>query len=502
MFVRYAHNLLEHGIYGWNAGIKAYGCTSVAYVLSNTFWIKLGALSLFSIPTFLLAHATVYLFLALAVCYRLIAKVVIRQQPYLPYLRFGVMVAILGNGYLWVNVTGMDTMMSLFANVLLIYASFSYLRNPRPIWLIGFALCAYFTYFVRPDNALFTVGYPFLFLWAYQVPRRDVIACMGLISLLLLIDAGVKYQYFGYVFPIPFVVKSSGFFAGYVGIEIWNTWHYLAGMLFWAAPFVWVILMKANRDSLRKLLPFALPLLGTWLLLIDKVQIMGWYGRLFIPSLPFLIGMSLVLLDQSAADFAQPLKQPPKQWLRTGFVWLTLIGVSWGLGNWIFGRKAAQAQKEAEALRVPMHIPDPVEDIESGKIFDHLMYIMDTLDAPRLVIAASEYGALSAFNLERRIVCLAGLHNELAREAKGLNASVIQASLAKEKPDFIWMPHEHYVGLHRTILLESSFRSDYHYYHRYLRYGMAIRKDSPYRELLEQFVAEAYDQAEIVPTPY
>src|SRR5438105_14248162 len=37
MFMRYADNIINHHVYGWNPGEKAFGCTSIVY----TFFIAL-----------------------------------------------------------------------------------------------------------------------------------------------------------------------------------------------------------------------------------------------------------------------------------------------------------------------------------------------------------------------------------------------------------------------------------------------------------------------------
>ena len=126
MFIRYAYNLAEHGVFGWNADEAAYGCTSTGYVFSNYLLIKTGIASLLSQEKLLVLQSVFYFLLALFFIHKSNLLILTKENVFRWEISLGVLLLVLLNPLLRRNLTGMDTMMSLMSNALLIYCAFNY----------------------------------------------------------------------------------------------------------------------------------------------------------------------------------------------------------------------------------------------------------------------------------------------------------------------------------------------------------------------------------------
>jgi hypothetical protein len=129
MFIRYAENMKNHGVFGWNADQPSYGCTSAGYVFSNYLLIKLGLLNLLNQGRFLMLHSLLYFFGGLLFLFRVLKYILSGHKNSL-IIVLGTITFLLILPITVKNaVTGMDTSMSFFANTLLIYAAYFFLKK-------------------------------------------------------------------------------------------------------------------------------------------------------------------------------------------------------------------------------------------------------------------------------------------------------------------------------------------------------------------------------------
>jgi hypothetical protein len=102
-----------------------------------------------------------------------------------------------------------------------------------------------------------------------------------------------------------------------------------------------------------------------------------------------------------------------------------------------------------------------------------------------LVMTTTEMGFLSAMNPRKKIIDLAGL-NEREFAHRPFDADRLLTDMA---PDLIYMPHDDYTKMIADIQGSPAFAGYEHYDKRQLqtnKFGMAIRKDSPYYEQMHQ----------------
>ena len=111
-----------------------------------------------------------------------------------------------------------------------------------------------------------------------------------------------------------------------------------------------------------------------------------------------------------------------------------------------------------------------------------------------LFFAATEHGFLSSKQADKRILCLVGLHNTASLEGKALNAEQMESSLKEYAPDLIWMPHYDYPALNYYLVKAPYFEQNYDWYPELLDFGLAVKRDSPYREKMMIKLKEFYPE--------
>jgi hypothetical protein len=106
-----------------------------------------------------------------------------------------------------------------------------------------------------------------------------------------------------------------------------------------------------------------------------------------------------------------------------------------------------------------------------------------------LVMATTEVGYLSAMNPYKKVIDMAGL-NEAAFALEPFDAERLLKDMT---PDLVYMPHEDYTKMVANIQSSPSFEGYEYWDKRQLqtnKFGMAIRKDSPYYQQMRDIVAQ------------
>lgn len=501
MFIRYAFNLDVHGIYGWNSNQVSYGCTSIAYVFSTWFFRKIGILQDMNLWIFPKIHSVLYLLLIFLMCFYLAKLILKNKQKY--FIEISLLICIILAFTLSPQINGMDTLMAIFTNCILVYAAFNYIKKQTSFTMFLLIASAYFTFLTRPDNLVYATLFPFLLLIVNKVILKKILLFTGVFSFILTLHLYILYIYFGNPMPIPYYVKSAAFYDAYIEIANWNTIKYLAQYLALYSIFIFAIFLGLKKQLLIRLLPLLIPVVITILILMTKVQIMGFNGRYYATSVPFIVVASLLSFDTlkgSIKGFISSNKYR-MAFIIVGFI-LTYVALI-QIGDFVFEQKKEKALVNASKYRIKIDKQMKVD--KRLKYKERLYWISDLVKSvgdDSLVVAASEHGLISANNLNTKILCLAGLHNTEVLKEKKFNNKVITKSLSKLKPDIIWMPHNAYVALNFNLLNNSEFKEHYEYYHDLVKFGIAIRKDSKFKLQIEDFVNESFHTKKLIPTQY
>ncbi len=487
MALRYAYNLAIHGEYTWNSGERSFGCTSVF----NTFFLSIfyffGIDKYFSGKAILLFNTHIWICLSMILWYRsaiLIAKTDSknsentqnendfenRKTLNLWFLSAGVFSIL---HLLQANmVNGMDTCLGIFGNTLLIYTLLEFRGKPTIFKLFLGAIAAYLTFLMRPDSGIYSALFPILFFYAIKTPFKQIFLFYILWIFLFSLDSFVKYEYFGYIFPLPFYVKKAGFYEGFLGWDLWKTHIFAQNFLLALLPSIIAICLFLQRKYWKLAAAFCLPFCLTLLYFSSVFQIMGGNSRYYMASLPFMLLGGLVLVD----GFSKKINTK-------NLVLLCFAALSFHV--FIRFTTAYFAKQEKSANEVAAQYPQSKyghffqkshkEWYKSLEVYSKIIQKLPST----AVVAGSEYGLASCENKQTKIMDWAGLHNEDMAFGRGIGFT-----LQRYKPDFIWMPHHHYSKQYAMICENEYFKTNYDFYPNTLLYGIAIRKNSVYKTMI------------------
>jgi len=105
-------------------------------------------------------------------------------------------------------------------------------------------------------------------------------------------------------------------------------------------------------------------------------------------------------------------------------------------------------------------------------------------------VAATEVGYLGERAGQANVIDMAGLNdNEIALHGFDVHALLLR------KPDVIWMPNTDYTYQNAWMMSDPELLQEYDVYAGAANYGLAIRKDSPYRVEIDQQMQVFWDAA-------
>ena len=190
-------------------------------------------------------------------------------------------------------------MLSFAANCALLCALALVSRAPTMQRALLLALCAYGAFLVRPDNGLYMLLVPTLYLLLIlRCGRRITIGFVATLVALLLVDGAAKWIVFGDPMPLSFYVKATGFYDGYAGGHKWNPVREVVDFTLATSPLWGAMVLTAKRCDWRYLAVFLAPLVVTFTYFSSVVQITGSFYRFYLPSFAFLVVLAIVLLDR------------------------------------------------------------------------------------------------------------------------------------------------------------------------------------------------------------
>jgi hypothetical protein len=483
MFYRYALNI-RHGLgVSWNPdGMHTYGETAPLWGLA--VWL-LSYLPFGPSKTLVLGSAMCSFGALIAMAWAVAANAKSKTMS-LFAVAFGlVMLPLVFTEIYSLNAaTGMETMLALLLCGMLAGMVLLWQRGkiaPESVSLVGLLL-----FLTRPEAALVVVLMPIVAMLLLRGPSK---ASLG--RLLGWFFAGVALEmllckvYFHTALPLSFSIKSLHGYVGYAG-----NWKPISAMyLFFSTyrAYVLALALFARRRDWRLLAIFFVPLLATFCYLLTVTQIMGFLARYYMPYLALVVVPALLVVDRRIAEWQAGDRSA---WSGRDLVWhgaavtvvlLCTVGpVPPGIGR-ILDRRlyAGTMVYDSVTLHVAAQKPLP-----PTLYLDTMWGLTDELVAPLPAgasVAASEVGYLGAKAPQVTIIDTAGL-NDTRIALHGFNMDALLA----RKPDILWLPHPDYTYQRGLMLTDPALLQQYDVFAGAANYGLAIRKDSPYRAQIEQ----------------
>lgn len=493
-FCRYADHLWAGWGLAWNpGGPQTFGCTSLLYA----FWIALlRALTSLTPWQVLAIGSFVPGLLALVAMGLACGRVAGTSVLHRPIVGCGcvALAACVQPAFFFHIQTGMDTTTAILTNALLILAAVDPRLTQSAKRLALVACLAYLTYLARPDNLLYALLFPSLRLVldsGSDARRRwrALAVFATILGVLLLADAGVKTLVFGNPLPLPFYAKRGDFYAGYIGAPRWNPVYATQDFLLYQAVPLVLLVLTVGRHSWQLALAALVPMVLTFAYLGTAIQIMGYEARFYYPAMPFVLVAAYRAVDTALPRLRGLTWRTSLRRLGARSVALAVLGLLVFPG----GNKAAlwyeaYCQRRHPDLRTPgvygaaQAIP-PLDWVPSMRAITRLVGNCP----PKTLWAMSEHGFVGAMFPNVTIIDFAGLHDR-----DTLTGQSIVAHALAQKPDVIWFPHSHYTGMVAALEASPVLAEDYDYWPGAFGYGLAVRKQSPWRAEIDRALHDVW----------
>lgn len=479
MFLRYAHNV-RHGLgYSWNLdGVHTYGPTSLLWSLCTLLlsYLPTDPWTQLLIGSFLCSVAAV-LMMSRAVAANAETEAMRSTLRVLPLVVLPVFATTVfaGNQF-----TGMETMLAMALCAALAGLTLLWSRGLAHPVAVGVA--AFLLMLARPESALVGAMLPAL-LWYLQDGERPPMKQLALLYGIFIGAAVLQLLgcriYFGTPVPLSVYMKGKHAYSGYRGV-----WHpelllivFLTGVQMFLAP----LLLLARRNDLRLLFAFGAPLVALCLYLQTVTQIMGFNARYYAPYLPLVVVPALLLLDRRLRDGNLPAAVSLRS---RGSAVAAMMLFFFTMSSEAVQQKVRHAEHrsrdEYDAAKLTVTAPQPLPQ----KTWQSMMTsITDDLVAPLprdVTVAATEVGYLGERAAQANIIDIAGLNDtQIAMHGFSMD------ELMQRKPDVIWMPNTDYTYQRGIMYSDPALLKQYDIYASAANYGLAIRKDSPFRAAID-----------------
>ncbi len=482
MFLRYAHNV-RHGLgYSWNLdGAHTYGPTSLLWgfvtlllsFLPNDPWTQL------IIGSWLCSIAALVA-MAWAVARNAAGGWMRSTWRVLPLvvLPLAGTDAFDGNQF-----TGMETMLAMALCGVFVGVALGWRAGRVPPAIVG--ATALLLLLARPESALAGVLLPAL-LWLVMDGKRPPVKELAVLYGVFLGGAALEFAlcqaYFGTPVPLSVYMKGRHAYQGYRGV--WHPELLLTEFLSSCQVFLAALILLARRADRRLLLCCLAPAAAIFLYLQTVTQIMGFNARYYMPYLPLVVVPALLVLDRRiAARDASAFPRTSILWRGSAVAVLMLFFVvlsSEGVQGSI--RKAEKRSRdEYDPAKLTIAATSPLPETTWQVMMQTLT---DDLVAPLpkgVTIAATEVGYLGERAGQVNIIDLAGLNDtDIALHGFRMDA------LLRRRPDILWMPHSDYTYQRGVMFSDPALLAQYDLYADAANYGVALRKDSPFRPAIER----------------
>ncbi len=481
MFYRYALNI-RHGLgISWNPdGVPTYGMTSLpwVFVVLPFAVLPLAAGHVLQLASWLVGTLAIG---TMAACVVRHAKSDWLRSPALTFAVIALPLSV-NPVFAFHLTTGMDTVLSLLVNAILVCAIVRYVERPavRRAFIVG--VLAFAAVLTRPDNGVCALGSACLVWLAIPGRRRwrDLAGVAALPVALIGAELLVCNWYFRVPLPLGFYAKSLHSYAGFQNGENAVEYAYLAASC--AVPFLAALGATLKRKQLPLVVAFLLPVVITVGYLLTVRQVMGFGGRYYVPFIPYAIVPALLSVDAALAEGARPVRRIGFALAISAAIFLALRPIELG---WEKQYRAWVMPKPIPVPALPGTPRDPLPDYSWIKQ-PGISTIVAKLP-PGAVVAASEVGYLAAVSPQATIIDLVGLNDTRI----GVHGFSMDDLLARA-PDLIWLPQAHYTGLLAAMFADPRLLEQYIVIAHVFNSGLAIRCGSPLREEIERGVRAAW----------
>jgi len=375
--------------------------------------------------------------------------------------------------YLALN--GMESTLAVCASSAFVLGILQWVKRQRIADSVLLGFLGYALFLARPDCLVYALLTPVFF--SFRIARGHRARPLGLyflsLTLLLLADAGAKTWIFGDPLPLPFYVKQQGFYADFGAYAQWESGQFLLQFLFLVLPLILLGLFYLRRESGKDLLCWLFPVIIHFAYLSSVIQIMGYFGRLYLPALPFIIGWvvsgALVISKERGFSAFSLLRA------------LTMFVVGLAIPWLVLTQRAGEPEVSLGTHRYPVlgwH----------GSTIGMYRVLRSLPDSVSL--AATEHGFLGAQFPARMFFDLSGLHNKgLAKE--GFHVK----QLLSAEPALIWFPPRAYHGMREVLLHDADFASAYCVVPDLFDFGIAVRNDAVERGMIVEALKREAEKA-------
>ncbi|MDX1992921.1 MAG: hypothetical protein SF029_11045 [bacterium] len=508
MFYRYVHNMREHGVIAWNAEQGAvYGSTELLYLF--LVW----ALSWFTganAPHLTLTLAgtlsgMAFFGLVILAGWRLTRGSITVKLGVVFVLLVGLMAHYPSLGQHFLTGMGTTFVMGWLLGYLLLAHWFS--QSPTRSNLIITALVGGFTYYARPDLALFGALVPLaLLIFSRGANRRWALWLVVATGAVGAACVGVAWLYFGSPVPLSFFVKSTTDLYGASDIYSYRDWIAAEQFPIYARNSLFLLAISAlgllrPRACFRRVgaVGIGAALAAIVFIIYYNVivlQIMYMFQRFYYPTLPVLVYLALCSLQTLlegdwmpglARRYARRGIDLPQALAWTTAGALLLIALPW--------QPFIQDMNAAAQPRQLFYQPPPHE--YNWRYSFNWFALHHYAEIDHLVVASTEVGAPSIANYTWYIHDLSGLNDE--REA--FNGFSVDYFLNEVQPDLIYMPfYPDYREMIDQLRAHPGFSEGYDYLDRTAtnaNLSFAIRRSSSHytqlRAIAEQWAPAAFE---------
>ena len=501
IFLRYAKHFLSGHGFSWNPSEgPAYGISSVLHLLTVTTARGLTNIPDAKVVTTLSFCGGLLSCLALIILGFLVLSKGEFRRSWLPVIVAPCL--LMSNQFWFHSLTGMETTSSLLFNSLLAISVVVFCKSRSKL---SFAFClfmAYASYLTRTDNGIYCLLLPPLFFVATDrhLGRNAVIYTL-LFVVIIIIDLFFKKALLGDMLPLPFYAKRAGFYLGYLGANNWNAYGYMLDFFMECLPYLVVIACFITKRAVPRLMVIFLPVVLTFGYYMSVIQIMGFHARYYYPSQAFIVFAAFIAVDCSLKK--TPKKEPATQSTITFRILAVAVLLLLKTNSPIINTAVQLSEKHmiGQTTRFEVQRRYTVQtrtNLPNLEWWDSILQMANLLSKlpSDIVVAASEYGYIGSTLPSVEIIDLMGLNNRYNAK-NGFSADY----LFSRHPDFIWLPHPDYSYITKEILDSSIFAYQYEFYTEAYRYGVAIRKASPYfnniKTVLERDFSRLYPGREL-----
>jgi hypothetical protein len=485
MFARYAMNI-RHGLgMSWNLdGVHTYGPTSLlwAAVVLVLSYLPMNTWTMLVVGSWLCSIGAIVA-MAWAVASNAKSGMLKSTWRVLPLIALPLADTAVFTGN---QSTGMETMLAMMLNALYLGLALGWARGrirPELVGVVGI-LC----FLARPESAPAVLMLPVLLYFLLSSPSttlRGVLSLLGIVVAGIALDLIACKAYFHTALPLSFYMKSRHGYEGYP--QLWHPTLLLFAFLSACSLYLAALILLGRKQDWRLIVSCTLPALTVFAYLGLVTQIMGFNSRYYAPYLIYFILPALLVIDRwtLSSERAETDTMMRRSFLNRGIITAAMMLFFVSLSSEAVIAKIRKLGHNTWFEYDPPQLSIAAQGPLPSVFWDQtMMQVTDLLMAPLpkgATVAATEVGYLGDHTPQLNVIDLAGLNDtQIALHGFAMNA------LLARKPDILWMPHTDYTYQRGVMFSDPALLAQYDVYAGAANYGLALRKDSPYRAQIDK----------------